>query len=114
MSIVFRAYVFDEKDHIIKAHVIEAETDYDAFAQAQVLIDGHDVEVWDGARLVARRAQSEKCRVPVSKRGGFLKKFWFRDVLDRHSPSIMPCRHRRTRSTARTEARPQVTHWSSC
>ena len=54
MRIVFRAYIFDEKDHIIKAHVIEAETDDDAFDQAQALVDGHDVEIWDGSRLVAR------------------------------------------------------------
>jgi hypothetical protein len=54
MPIVFRAYVFDEKDHIIKAHVIEAETDDDAVDQAQAVVDGHDVEVWDGSRLVAR------------------------------------------------------------
>jgi hypothetical protein len=37
-----------------KAHVIEAETDDEAFDQAQALVDGHDVEVWDGSRLVAR------------------------------------------------------------
>jgi hypothetical protein len=54
MSTVFRAYVFDEKDHILRAHVIEAETDVDAVDQAQAFVDGHDVEVWDGSRLVAR------------------------------------------------------------
>jgi hypothetical protein len=54
MSIVFRAYVFDEKDHIIKAHIMEADTDDGAFDKAQALVHGHDVEVWDGSRLVAR------------------------------------------------------------
>jgi hypothetical protein len=58
MSIVFRAYVFDETNHIIKAHVIEADSDDAACDQAQVLVDGRDVELWDGSRLVARLPHS--------------------------------------------------------
>jgi hypothetical protein len=54
MSKAFRAFEFDENDHIIKGHVIEADTDDGAFDQAQVLVDGHDVEIWEGTRLVAR------------------------------------------------------------
>jgi hypothetical protein len=51
--------VFDEHDHILKAHVVYAATDEEAIAKITAMVDGHDIEVWDGARLVARLPHSK-------------------------------------------------------
>jgi hypothetical protein len=50
----YRAYIFDEDDHVRKAHVIQADTDEEAASEAMALFPEFDVEVWDGSRLVAR------------------------------------------------------------
>jgi alkanesulfonate monooxygenase SsuD/methylene tetrahydromethanopterin reductase-like flavin-dependent oxidoreductase (luciferase family) len=35
-------------------HVLSAETDQEAVAQAKQLINGYDVELWQGERLVTK------------------------------------------------------------
>lgn len=55
----YRAYVFDEHDHILKAHVVYAETDEEAVAKTTTLVDAHNIEVWEGARLIARLPHSK-------------------------------------------------------
>lgn len=54
----YRAYVFDDNDHTIKVVVIEADTDEQAGSTATDLLDVHDIEVWQGDRLVARLLHS--------------------------------------------------------
>ena len=51
----YRVYSFSSDNHIkgVPAVVI-CETDNDAIAEAQKLLDGLDIEVWNGARLVTR------------------------------------------------------------
>ena len=34
-------------------HVIECDTDQEAIERAEQFVDGHDIELWDGSRLVA-------------------------------------------------------------
>jgi hypothetical protein len=55
----YRAYIFDEHDHIRKAHVIYAATDEEAVSEAMSLFAAYDVEVWEGSRLVARLPKSK-------------------------------------------------------
>lgn len=58
MEPAYRAYILDEEDHILKAVIIEADSDVDATSRAASLLDGHDIEIWDGSRLVARLPRS--------------------------------------------------------
>jgi hypothetical protein len=61
MSKAFRAFEFEENDHIIKGHVIEADTDDGAFDQAQVLVDGHDGDLgWHAPRGPATQRQTKR------------------------------------------------------
>jgi hypothetical protein len=57
-SPAYRVYFFDDADHIVKAVVVDAENDMDATTKATALMDGHDMEIWDGSRLVARLPHS--------------------------------------------------------
>jgi hypothetical protein len=50
---VYRAYLMDCEGHITAAEVIEADCDERALEIAKQYVDGHDVELWDGARKVA-------------------------------------------------------------
>jgi hypothetical protein len=50
----YRAYVFGPDEHIIEANGFVAENDDAAFEHARQFVDGHDVELWSGVRLVAR------------------------------------------------------------
>ena len=50
----YRAYMLDEDDHIIRFEPLVCASDDEAVASAKRLVDGHDVELWAGARLVAR------------------------------------------------------------
>jgi hypothetical protein len=51
----YRIYLIDGKNHISKPpQIIECEGDEAAIAEATQYLDGHDLEIWDGARLVKR------------------------------------------------------------
>ena len=50
----FRAFIFDEKNRIVRAEVLDAKSDEDAVAQAMPLTEASDIEVWRGNRLLAR------------------------------------------------------------
>jgi hypothetical protein len=51
----YRAYPITRDNHIEQAAVvITADDDKEAIEQAQQLVNGHDVEVWEGARRVGR------------------------------------------------------------
>ena len=43
------------------SHIIECDTDQDAIERATQFVDGHDIELWNGSRLVAHfKAKREK------------------------------------------------------
>jgi hypothetical protein len=50
----YRAYILDEDGHIIGFEPLVCAGDDEAIAGAKRLIDGHDVELWSGVRLVIR------------------------------------------------------------
>ena len=51
----YRAYPITRDNHIEQpAIVISADNDDEAIEQALPLVNGHDVELWEGARLVTR------------------------------------------------------------
>lgn len=51
----YRAFVVNDKGHLGGVpQIIEARDDLDAARQAETLAGWHAVELWEGARLVAR------------------------------------------------------------
>ena len=55
----YRIYVVDEHGHIAgPAHVITCATDEEAIEKAKPMIDRHDIELWDGARKIAKISAS--------------------------------------------------------
>jgi hypothetical protein len=52
----YKLYCVGDDGHINKRHDSRAKDDLDALEQAQKLCGPHEVEVWEGARLVARVA----------------------------------------------------------
>ncbi len=49
----YRAYLIDRDGHIIHRVDIVCDNEADALARAELLVDGHDIELWDGARKIA-------------------------------------------------------------
>ena len=58
----YRAYVLGDDQHLawVPPTIITARDDADAIEQAKKLVDGHDIEVWDGPRQVARLESRDK------------------------------------------------------
>jgi len=54
MAAEYRAYVVGEDGHFVGCEAIVCGDDVEAAERAKRLVDGHDVELWAGARLVAR------------------------------------------------------------
>jgi hypothetical protein len=50
----YRAYFIGKDGHIVSRAEIECENDVAAEERAKLLVDGHDVELWDGPRMVAK------------------------------------------------------------
>jgi 7-cyano-7-deazaguanine synthase in queuosine biosynthesis len=51
----YRVYPVDKDNHIVAVEqVINCDTDQEAIEKARPLVNGHDVELWDGARQVGR------------------------------------------------------------
>ena len=50
----YRLYVFDAENHIRRAVDLECADDDEAMRMAERYVDGHDVEVWQETRKVAR------------------------------------------------------------
>jgi len=48
----FRVYQIKDGHLISPSRIIEAENDDAAIAEAKQLVDGYDVEIWTGKRLV--------------------------------------------------------------
>jgi hypothetical protein len=54
----YRAYTVDDDGHFVGYEPLICDNDDDAIAKASSLMDGHDIEVWSGPKLVVRL----KCR----------------------------------------------------
>ena len=53
----YRAYCIGDGGHITRSNQFVAPNDDAAFEHARQFVDGHDVELWSGDRLVARLKQ---------------------------------------------------------
>jgi hypothetical protein len=52
---IYRAYFLTGSDHISSPPAfLSCDSDEEAIQQARQLQDGHDIELWEGARLVTR------------------------------------------------------------
>jgi hypothetical protein len=56
----YRAFVLNDAGHVIKRHDFEAQDDARAVQIARQYVDGHDVEVWQRARMVGKLKQSDQ------------------------------------------------------
>ena len=50
----YRALVFGPDGHFLRAHNFEAASNDFALMRAELLVDGHDVELWEGESLLKR------------------------------------------------------------
>lgn len=51
----YRTYLIDQNNSISgPAEIVECADDFDAIEKAKQLLDGHDVELWEGDRRVMR------------------------------------------------------------
>ena len=50
----YRYYVLDGAKKVASAEWIEAEDDETAIEVTKTMMDGHDVELWQGQRLIRR------------------------------------------------------------
>jgi hypothetical protein len=50
----YRAYTVGRDGHFIGIEPLTCADDSEAIEKAKRLVDGHDVELWSGARLVIR------------------------------------------------------------
>ncbi len=55
-----RAYTLGDDDHITGSRDFVCVGDDDATVWAKQLLDGHDIELWNGARFVIRLRHLEK------------------------------------------------------
>jgi hypothetical protein len=61
----YRVYPVDKDNHIAAvAYIVTCDTDQDAIENARPLVNGHDVELWQGARQVGR-IKAEEARRPT-------------------------------------------------
>jgi hypothetical protein len=56
----YRAYIVGPDGHFTNSHEFFAENDDEAFERARQFVDGHDVELWDSGRFVARLQRQPK------------------------------------------------------
>jgi hypothetical protein len=51
----YRLYKLKDADRIAgPSTIVECDSDAEVVAKAKVMLDGLDIEIWDGPRLVAR------------------------------------------------------------
>ena len=53
----YRAYIVSDEDHFLGCMPLTCANDAAAVAAAKQLVDGHDVELWQAKRMVARLAR---------------------------------------------------------
>lgn len=54
MQHIYRAFLISSDGHIVDRVEIECDGDDTAKERAKRLVDGHDVELWDGTRKIAK------------------------------------------------------------
>jgi hypothetical protein len=50
----YRAYVIGQDGHFIKSVILDCESDDAAIEAAKQLVDGHDIELWQLDRQIAK------------------------------------------------------------
>jgi hypothetical protein len=61
----YRAYQLSTDDRIAgPAAIIEADNDAAAIEHAEQLVDGHDIELWQGPRLIANLKSKHGAQAP--------------------------------------------------
>jgi hypothetical protein len=56
----YRAYTVGRDGHFMRVKVLICADDAEAIDQAKPLVDGHDIELWSGDRLVTRLEANTK------------------------------------------------------
>jgi hypothetical protein len=56
----YRAYTVGRDGHFVDAEPLVCADDAEAIEKAKRLVDGHDIELWNGARLVIRLSHKPK------------------------------------------------------
>jgi hypothetical protein len=56
----YRAYILNAEDHFVSHEELVCDCDSQAVEQAKRLVDGHDVELWNGERLIIRLEHNKK------------------------------------------------------
>ena len=56
----YRAYTVGRDGHFIAAKALTCADDAEAIDAAKPLVDGHDIELWSGDRLVTRLEANTK------------------------------------------------------
>lgn len=66
----YRVFEVDSNGHVVKAaRIIDCKDDEAAAAEARVFIDGYDIEIWDGARRVAKIESATKAKKASGRSG---------------------------------------------
>lgn len=55
----YRAYLIDPDGHIVSRVDLKCDDDDSAKDRAKSLVDGHDVELWDGSRKIVTFSHKE-------------------------------------------------------
>ena len=58
----YRVYILVEGHIRSEPKLLSASDDMDAITQAKAMVDGHDVEVWDGQRLVTALPSTKEAK----------------------------------------------------
>ena len=56
----YRAYTVGDDNHFIRSTPLVCRDDAEAIGKAKRLVDGHDIELWSGDRLVIRLVAQEE------------------------------------------------------
>jgi hypothetical protein len=64
----YRLYPVASTGHVVgPAHIITCENDQEALQTAQSLVNGRDLEVWEGARTVGKIPSRPQMAPPVER-----------------------------------------------
>jgi hypothetical protein len=56
----YRAYVVGDDNHFVGFEPMICRDDAEAIIKARLLVDGHDIELWSGDRLVTRLSRDKE------------------------------------------------------
>jgi hypothetical protein len=55
---LYRVYILNDAGHFASRIDLECASEQDAVKEAQQYVDGHDVELWDQNRFIAKISQN--------------------------------------------------------